>query len=140
MNTKFSIVFIALFCLAASAGVAVAKSIYEVSWYESEICYDNSKCACSEVSGYVKGSEAAKQTIAPLPNKSWQTMAINNMNLNPFGACTMVLTALNCGYQKTSYSISTESASVEVPCASGRAYVEYKAQTGFRVNFQEGFF
>ncbi|MDA8124316.1 MAG: hypothetical protein M0009_03900 [Deltaproteobacteria bacterium] len=148
MNTKLSIVLFALFGLAASAGVALAESSYEVRWYESASCIDKSKCACSEVSGYVKGSEAAKQTIAPLANQSWQSMAVTNTNLNPLAACTMVLTAVNCGYyacKTTSPTTSqcgywTESASAELPCGSGRAYVEYYTNTGFRVNFQTGFF
>ena len=144
MNTKLSITMFALLCVAASAGMAFAES-YEVNWFESASCVDGSKCTCSEVSAYIKGFEATtKKTIAPLPNHSWQSMTLNNPN--PFGACTMVLTALNCGYYACKQESATtshcgywkESASVELTCNTGKAYVEYYTNTQFRVNFQVG--
>jgi len=148
MNIKLSIILFALLCMVASAGMALAESNYELRWYQGASCVDGAKCTCREVSGYVKGSEAEKMTIAPLPNQSWQSMSLKNTNPNPLAACTMVLTALDCTYyacKSTSPSTSqcgywTESKSVELSCGSGRSYVEYNTNTGFRVNFQAGFF
>ena len=83
MNSKLCITMFALLCVAASAGMAFAASTYEVRWYQSASCVDGSKCTYSEVSGYVKGYEAVKMTIAPLQNQSWQSMTLKNMDLNP---------------------------------------------------------
>jgi hypothetical protein len=148
MNMKLRILLFVLCGMAASAGVALAESNYEIRWYQSASCSDGTKCTCSEVSGFIQGSEAEKKTIAPLPNHSWQSMTLKNSNVNPLASCTMVLTAVNCTYyacKSTSPSTSqcgywTESNRVTLPCASGRSYVEYYTNTGFRVNFQAGFF
>ena len=65
MKTKQCITVLMLFCLSVAPGVALAMS-YQINWYNEASCSDASKCSCKEVSGYTKGSESLKKTIAPL--------------------------------------------------------------------------
>ena len=144
MKTKQCITFLILLCLSVTPGVALATT-YQINWYNEAQCPDASKCSCKEVSGYTKGSESLKKTIAPLAYETWSSMTITNTNLNPLSTCTMVLTATNCSYyacKDTSPTTQqcgywTDSKTVELPCNKGKAYVDYYSNGGFQINFQK---